>query len=337
MTSDLNNFVIQGSGEFLYLGGGNHRVLDFPTGASEIPPHAFERFERNLEMRAAYAQRAGAKYLHCVAPDKHSVVREHFPIPVRCIAGEAFGEKVKTPFLFPVDALRKCATSFGYLKTDTHMNFDGRLMFARQILQQLGVEAAALERRRESLAGLKKIFHDFSGDLGSKLDPPQTESAEVGVQFDRHGAVLHYSNYIGGNNGLIAAQFNLESANNDRLLIFGDSFALHCLPMLSPFFKETFFLRTLYFHTDLADAFQPTHILTSNAERYLPNISNDQDAPLGLLMAALHGKPWSADAMQSQAINAALQPTGPRSRNFWREISTEHQAGSAPPGKIVMV
>lgn len=337
MASDLDDFVIEGSEGFLYLRGGKQRVLDFLTGVSEIPPHAFERFERNLEMRAAYAKRVGARYLHCVAPDKHSVVRAHFPIPIRCITGEAFGEKVKTPFMFPVDALRDCPASFGYLKTDTHMNFEGRLAFAQLILRQLGMDMALVESRRETLAGLKRTFPHFSGDLGSKLNPPQTEKADIGVQLDRHGGVLHYSNYIVGNNGLIAAHFNLESTTKDRLLIFGDSFVLHCLPMLSLFFRETLFLRTPYFHPELSDAFQPTHILTSNAERYLPNTSNDLDAPLGLLMAALSGKPWTTDLMPIQAINAALQPTGPRSRNFWHQILTEHRANSALPGKVVRV
>ncbi|MCZ2498680.1 hypothetical protein GN316_18100 [Xylophilus sp. Kf1] len=336
MTSESSGQVVIGTQNYLYLGSGHHRVLDYLTGAADIDSVFFERFDRNIEARRAYADRVGAAYVHCVAPDKHSVVREHFPIAVRSPVGQRFRERTGAHFLFPLDELRHCPRSCGYLKTDTHMDFEGRVALSCAMLAELGLDEATIARHRHLFAGLSSIHPDFSGDLGSKLTPRRHEVAELGVQYERYRGVFSYSNHISGNNGLITVHFNAGGESRNRLLVLGDSFMIHCLPILSLFFRETFFLRTPYFHPEIADAFEPTHIITSNAERYLPAISNDQDAPLGLLMASLNGKVWSDDPQQSRAINAALQPNGPHSRNFRSEIARQSLATDTP-GKIMRV
>jgi hypothetical protein len=57
--------------------------------------------------------------------------------------------------------------------------------------------------------------------------------------------------------------------------------------------------------------FKPTHVVSSNVERYLPHHPTDQEAPHALLIPQLLGKPLAPDAGFYPALNAQLRPGTP--------------------------
>jgi hypothetical protein len=312
--------VVQGTEGYIYLVGGAQTVLKYIVGEQLISSEAFERFSANLDYRSGLASAVGAKFIHCVCPDKHSAIPEHFPFTASVSVGREFQRNCRTSFVFPIDALRSSGSSFGYLKTDTHWNFSGRLAVAQALIRHFGIDETEIQAKRGDLNSLKHSYQTYCGDLGNKMHPKPSEAAEVSLSPDQHRGVHFFSNKIAGNNGLINVYYNLVHKGEARLLVFGDSFIIHCLPMLALFFKTTLFLRSPYLHPEIVSMFEPTHVLTSNAERYLPKTTRDSDAPLGLLMASLAGKAWNCDVVHARAINASLQPKGPHSRNFWADI-----------------
>ena len=57
-----------------------------------------------------------------------------------------------------------------------------------------------------------------------------------------------------------------------RLALFGDSFAKACIKYLSFYFDQIMYVRSPFIIEELASKFQPSHIITSNAERYLSSV-----------------------------------------------------------------
>jgi hypothetical protein len=296
--------VAQGRRGHLFLVGGAQRVLEYALGQVEIRPGIKRIFKQNLTDRRAFCNKAGIRYCHAVGPDKHAVLSEEFPFDVKVAVGAVFKTQFPDLFVYPVAELRTDAGEDSYWKTDTHWNLRGKRIFVRETLKALSFETDRIEAGFSELA--EHIYTDetFIGDLGTKLSPRRVES---GMSLKRPGFLHVYSNNVTGSNGTTIIVVNPRAAAG-RLLMFADSFAISCLDLLAMFFREILVVRSAFFHYEMVTEFKPSHVVSSNVERYLPHHPTDLEAPVALLIPQLLGKQLAPDTGFYQALNAQLRP-----------------------------
>ncbi len=115
-------------------------------------------------------------------PDKQSVLPERCAIPDLPLLGDRYRQacaNVWDDVLYPVDTLRQLAQPF--LRTDTHMTIEGTFATVECMIRRLYGDtlAPALSALRRRLSGEL----NYTGDLGSKLEPPQSEMKRI-MQVD---------------------------------------------------------------------------------------------------------------------------------------------------------
>lgn len=99
--------------------------------------------------------------------------------------------------------------------------------------------------------------------------PAVTYKDKAGVRF------FSNSSAISGNTNDIAIFCNKSPVFNKRVLIFGDSFFKGMLSIISSLFRDVVYLRSQYFHKEVATLMSPDIILTGSAERYLSKVNSD--------------------------------------------------------------
>lgn len=267
----MNNSVFVGKDGFLFLVGGNHKVLEYFTSKTLPKIQSFENFWSNIKEREAYCTEKGVAYKHFIFPDKLYALRDKTNFQVESLYKNKYEIKIKNAqenviyFDFPI----KKVENF-YHKTDTHINVFGTASCVKQMIEDVS----------------KKELNDFSnfiykdqkteemtGDLGSKMNPIVSEIITSRPIIKN---MFRYSNSIsGGNNGMLDILINPNAVNDKRLLIFGDSFFRISLGFLSFFYKEVIFCRTPFFYPEIVSSCSPDTVFTGNAERYLSNVHSD--------------------------------------------------------------
>jgi hypothetical protein len=90
---------------------------------------------------------------------------------------------------------------------------------------------------------------------------------------------------------------------------------------MSQFFQYIHLVRSPYFYQEVFDLYQPTHLVSTNAERYLSGVPIDAGVPLAVLMAGLSGKPSNPTPGHHEALNAALQPKSPLTKLIFDKLA----------------
>jgi hypothetical protein len=270
------NGVIFGHDDYLFLGEGGHRVLDFLSGRVEVTDDSIRNFQGNILSRWEAAKRLNAGYIHLISPDKQSVLADKFPIDGAIRLGERYlgRTELAEAVLYPREQL-SAAGSQVFLKTDTHMSDLGNLLVAQIVSERLTGEA-----HDDWVQGLllgKREERTWVGDLGARFAPPISEIREIMPR--RFGLKWYNNSLVGGNNGIVDIIFRKNPVYNKRLLLFGDSFGRNLASFLSNVFAETIFLRTPFFHADIAEQIHPDFIVTQNVERYLSFCHSDNSRP----------------------------------------------------------
>lgn len=308
--------IVRGSGGNLFLVGGAQTVAEYITGEREIRLGIKRIFRENLLYRKEFCNSLGAAFLHVVCPDKHTVLVDDFPLKVVLSVGNVFADYCGDLFSFPVQDLQTDPSGPCYWLTDTHWNLSGYIVFVKHVLQSFAFDPELIETRLATVRKASSPTNSYCGDLGVKLSP---RPSEPGLILRPDPSVLFYSNNISGNNGTINVTINCKIAGG-RLVIFGDSFVMGSLKILGLFFREIFLVRSPYFHREIVSMFKPSHVLTSNVERYLPSIPTDREAPVALIYKDLLNKDAKPDADFYRAVDAVLQPGSLNYERFFANL-----------------
>jgi hypothetical protein len=293
--------VLVGEGGDLFLYGGAHRVFEYATGRITPPESSFANLKANLALRRKYCAERGIVYQHVVFPDKQSSLLSQYEGREIVSLGRLFIERLGPIFGFPLPAFRVMPRAFHL--TDTHWNGVGQIRAMAAVLTGFGWPdseqrelVSRLERQIVSMGG-------FYGDLGKKLDPRQGEER---FRYNApESTLIAMNNLDAGNDGFMKLAYNPEAPDR-RLLICGDSFAQIAVEPLAAVFRTILFLRTRFFHPEIAEQMQPTHLLTTNVERYLAQVHSDENRQSFFLMPMLKGRAVSADPQFAQMCNAIL-------------------------------
>ncbi|WP_020412110.1 hypothetical protein [Microbulbifer variabilis] len=270
---NVENGVLVGNNDELFLAKGNHNPLEYILGDKVVDLESIESFWANIAARASYCAKAGCAFKHVVFPDKHVVQYKDFPLgKVDGLFSYYMEKKWDNSVIYPVSELRGLVEK-PYLKYDTHMNMYGKRLVSYLLLKET-LEEISFEDHRKILAENIKTARtqgDLSVKLGLGPDDVEVISSPKGARYLSNGVK-------GGNNGIVDIYINEKSITNKRLLIFGDSFFRSMLSILAYYFNEILFLRTPYFHTEMYNLYRPDVVFTGNVERYLSKVTCDNEA-----------------------------------------------------------
>lgn len=279
-TGIITNGVLYGKNRYLYLYDGSHHQFQYLLGEAEPSPKDIKNFSYNLQNRTDYCSTRNIPYLHMVFPSKPVFMPENIPDEHRNIKSLYLSKYQNTAqdnnIIYPIKELNDLKPTTQIFRLwDTHMSDQGFLATAKIILQRLGF-------RYDWQEFFYQTHKNSIGDLGIMLKFSKGLFEPI-LKEKFH--ILEYDNrpYLPGNKGNAAIYNNPQSKNNLRLLIFGDSFIKLTIPFLLPIFRTVIYIRSPLFQKDIIELSNPDFIITSNAERYLAKVGNDDDSASFLL------------------------------------------------------
>jgi hypothetical protein len=301
MTGDVVDEVLVWPDGNLFLFSGAHRVFEFATGKAQPKAGSIQTFASNVEARRKYCSGRGVFFQHMVFPDKQTSLIPAYDGKPLLSLGRHYRERLGDAFVFPEEDYR--GQSDAFLRTDTHWSGRGQLLAMCAVLRAFGWPdeglSALMAKEQERIVSLGHVC----GDLGRKLEPKQ---GEVRLRYQGGERVVVATNNLdAGNDGFMKLAFNRD-AEDRRLLIYGDSFAQIAVEPLAAVFRLVLFLRTRFFHPEFVEQMQPTHVLTTNVERYLAQVDSDEQRPAFFMMPLLKGRAVSGDVQFAKLCSAIL-------------------------------
>lgn len=276
LPGDVHNSVLIGLNGCLFLHGGRQQQMAYLTGECEPSEESIRNFFNNMIERKGFCDSRGIKYLHVVFPSKPVIKKNMIPRPLQ--------DKVESLFLKHYSKSMNCDTNdfvlyphqnliesgldgSGFRDLDTHNTDSGYLVVTDTILEKLNANY-----------DVKNFFYEKnvnrSGDLAKMLglkinEPDQMVAPYLAPVFFENTHTLK------GNTHHICIAHNPAAITERRLLIFGDSFMHGALNYLLPAFKDVIYVRSELFHEDMVELCGPDVVISSNAERYLREVSAD--------------------------------------------------------------
>ena len=270
--------AVMGRDGFAFLAEGTNSVAAQYSSTRELPEDWSARWSEVVAARRAGAAALGAVLSTLIVPDKFSVLRDALPEeialetepPARSLADEdAIGYPVRELAAVPGGA---------YLRTDTHLSFEGNAALARWVLRDLGVD----EDAADAATGLTAEVHEYlsSGDLGSRFAPPVVEVMRT---YDSWcGATIVDENTpaleaAGRHVGTRRVLRNDGAPDERTAVVFGDSYAFpqkhyHGIVWyLAQHFREAHFVWVPFgWDGDYVREVGASAVLCETAERFVP-------------------------------------------------------------------
>jgi hypothetical protein len=300
----LENQVLVGRDGYLFLAGGAHNVLKMVSGSKTVSDASKTAFAYNIKFRSDWSAHANTNFLHIIFPDKQSIIPHAWPLSEPKQLGSEFAsdtDDAEANVVYPTKLLQRFS-ELAISRVDTHLTAAGAILIAGYLASRI-LHSDQMETAL-ALVDVVTLKEEVSGDLGSKFDPPLLATESVCRQ---QGPGTFLSNNLkGGNNGIIDLRINQTAIHKKRLLIFGDSFARQFSRYLAYWFSEVVFLRTPFFHPDIADLYRPDFLITENSERYLDTIKSDNERPFFFSFPHLRGVPYDPPAAFAEGLSALL-------------------------------
>lgn len=268
----VENNVLFGKNDYLFLYQGKQRQFDFLTGVKSPSEESITNFANNIENRLQYCKDRNITYTHIVYPSKPIIKSHELPDGIGRIESlylKYYKEVIALKNLhdyvhYPIDVLKKeDLFNSVYRKKDTHMTDYGYEAIAKHLSNSLDFKLVKTGLYRTEI-----MVSDLSAMLGLK-----SKSEEAVYCNNNFGVLEDNRAFLSGNTGNIVLHYN--PMGKGRLLIFGDSFIKDNLKFFFPYFKNILFVRSPFFFKDLVELFSPNYVVTSNAERYLANVEKD--------------------------------------------------------------
>ena len=300
----INNVLI-GESNQLFLFEGNYNQFSYLSNQELVSASSKTNFLDNLRGRKHFTEKRNLQHLHIIIPCKPLVVRDKTPYPYRQNIRSLFlhtyaplfsnRDPLRESIVYPLSSLIREQTQRDcYWGNDTHINAAGQLCIYREIGKYIpGLSTTfPLLRIAEELR---------QGDLGMMLGDSKPLPS---LCFPWTGELLNYSNTkeLPGNTGDIVITHNPLSRTQKRLVLFGDSFIKTMLHLFAQDFRTILFIRGPYFQPDMIELFAPDVLITSETERYLAGVDNDNNGP-SLLFESFRER---ADYKPSQDFQSAL-------------------------------
>lgn len=270
----MNNPLIECKNDVVRLVADNELFLHQNKRAQEqfahymgekiVPQKNIHNFNTNIKRNLSYSTDKNIKYCHVVFPAKPIVYKEKLSelgVSVNSLFTDYYN---KTKVIYPLNCLYddSCMEKYG-----THYSGKGYCNVAMCMLESIGESfegTPVYSTKKIKKSGLAKMY---DGNL------PACEQLVFESFENLPAAIITLSNSeaLAGNSGKIIFKYNPLAPRKKRVLLFGDSFFVGLLNIISSLYEEVIFLRSAYVLEDVANALSPDIIFTGNAERYLVN------------------------------------------------------------------
>lgn len=300
--------VVSSNELFLLQKNRAQRQFEYLTNHKEVSELSILNFNENIEHLNTLADVYGFIGLNVVCPSKPVILNNELAtagIKVDSIFEKYFCEDTS---LYP---LRKLLKHKSTRKLDTHYSGIGQWQLVISLLEKLNLNTSFVQ----------PIFDikEQGGDLANMLC---IESKYYETVFSNHAVKSAYTNKnaLSGNTGHIIYKINSESIYGKRLVIFGDSFIVQCLDILSIFFDEIIYFRNSFVLEDIVRVLSPDIVITQQAERYLVNIPSFRTS-IPYLFKFLNSSynPQLLDQSFLKATEALFSPRDSKLYKKWRD------------------
>ena len=233
-----------------------------------------------MEGRIERAAAIGARHVFAVAPNTHSVYPENLPPgvvtaphrPVHQLIEYLAEKKSPAHVLYPDRLLAAHKSEQMFLRVDTHWTDRGAFLVYRSLIEPLAGEVPMRVLDRDDIFFTQR---SITGDLGSKLDPPRSEVADV-ARVIRHASYSAYDNCVDGTGSVIVA--HCETAPATTCVLLGDSYSYALLRFLPETFRRLVFVQRPALPPDVLERERPDVVLSVMAERFLMRVPDDEQA-----------------------------------------------------------
>lgn len=233
--------VLKGRNNWLFLDNDTNKSIEQHTGKLKLSRAAQREWKNYLVSLDDFAFHKKVPVCILVAPSKEMVYESFYPYefskraPINTLIG-LVPENLN--FLLPVEEL-KSLTKRSFRVCDTHWTLHGAKEVSILLTKKLlGMNIDSFDIFESD----KYRSREVSGDLGSKLFPPQRHAEDSLVNFNYRQKVIFDNNIE--NFGRIIVMHNFEVKLESLLLIFGSSSSYTMFHYLCRLFKTVVFVHT---------------------------------------------------------------------------------------------
>jgi len=278
--ADERHKVLEGRDGFLFLTQDTNDLLAQHAGTLRFTDAQLEQWRAVLEGRIERATAIGARHVFAVAPNTHSVYPENLPPgvvsaphrPVHQLIEHLAEKKSPARVLYPDRLLAAHKSEQLFLRVDTHWTDRGAFLVYRSLIEPLAGEVPMRVLGRDDIFFTQR---SITGDLGSKLDPPRSEVADV-ARVTRHASYSAYDNCVDGTGSVIVTY--CETAPATTCVLLGDSYSYALLRFLPETFRRFVFVQRPALPPDVLERERPDVVLSVMAERFLMRVPDDEHA-----------------------------------------------------------
>jgi hypothetical protein len=212
--------ILEGKDGWLFLDNDTNKSIEQYTGKLKLSRAAQAEWKEYLELLNTFSFSAQIPVCLLVAPSKEMVYEEYYPYN---FSKKAPIEKLKElvpetlNFILPIEELRNLDDR-SFRVCDTHWTLHGARFAAQLVTSKL------MSRNIDELNVFEGDVYqnrEVSGDLGSKLFPPQRHEEDRLTNFNYRHCVVFDNNI--DNFGRIIVMYHKHAVFKETLLIFGSS------------------------------------------------------------------------------------------------------------------
>lgn len=281
-----------GKDGWLFLVSGSNSVIDLYQKRSSFTPELAQQWVMLLQDRQRNLAERGIKYLFLPAPEKLTVLHQHYDGKITNIQGSpihtmANKHAKQVPCVVNVlPAFAKQAENIqSYWKTDTHWSFWGCFAAYQQLCARMGIPS------RPELLQAPFDEGEVLFDLGAKLADPIREKARFYkpiqtaervyanpmVRFKENNQLVNEAQLHVGSH--VVYKNNSEHVAQKKIVLFGDSFSEyrpHLLTgMLAETVSELHFIWNSRLDYEYIDLIKPDIVISEQAERFMVQVPKD--------------------------------------------------------------
>jgi hypothetical protein len=290
-----SSFVHVGRDGWLFLVGGSNSVGSlYDRNNGLTPDRVLRKWADLIERRATRLEQMGIQYVHINVPEKLTLYDDQLADPPivdwRLSPAVRLGDMVRRlphghVWLDLIEPFRSAPNKEQlYFRTDTHWSGEGCYLAYRLLCERIGLvpEPDLLSRPHQALDGIL--------DMGNKMDPPVYEPVKfydfrlkskrvwqnaitTYLEDLSFGAQIHVGTHV-------RYQNTDPTAQNKKILIFGDSFASQRGDALTAMLAETAsdveFVWSSNFDWSYIRQAKPDVVIYELTERFMTILAEDR-------------------------------------------------------------
>ena len=259
--------VLKGKDKWLFLDNDTNKSIEQHTGKLKLSRTAQHEWKNYLLSLDKFSHSRKLPVCMLIAPSKEMVYEDFYPYkfskkaPIRTLRGLV---PETLSFLLPVEEL-KSLNERSFRVCDTHWSLHGAKEASILLTKKLVGDCIDTN---EVFKSDRYRSREVTGDLGSKLFPPQRHVEDSIVNFNYRQKVIFDNNIE--NFGRIIVMHNDEARLKKTLLIFGSSSSYTMFHYLCRLFKTVVFVHSAgNVDHEVIDTLKPGYICMQTNARFV--------------------------------------------------------------------